>query len=86
MPNPYAQPAYVKPKSRLVAGLLGIFLGWLGIHRFYLGYPGVGVAQIIVSVLTFTTVGWLWGFIEGVMILAGARTFQTDAFGVPLTD
>src|SRR5258707_374960 len=32
-------------KSKLVAGLLGIFLGGLGVHRFYLGYIGIGIAQ-----------------------------------------
>ena len=36
-------------KSKLVAGLLGIFLGGLGIHNFYLGYTGKGVAQILLS-------------------------------------
>src|SRR5579864_5567094 len=33
----YAAPQ----KSRLTAGLLGIFLGWLGVHRFYLGYTAI---------------------------------------------
>lgn len=36
-------------KSKLTAGLLGIFLGGLGIHNFYLGYTGKGIAQICLS-------------------------------------
>ncbi len=60
-PNPYAPQALapygVDPytglpysdKSKLVAGLLQIFLGGLGIGRFYLGNPGMAIAQILVT-------------------------------------
>lgn len=71
-------------KSKMVAGLLGIFLGGLGIHRFYLGYTGIGIAQIVVTVLT-CGFGSLWGFIEGILILCG-NTITTDAAGRPLKD
>ena len=36
-------------KSRVTAGLLGIFLGGLGIHKFYLGYNRAGIIMILVS-------------------------------------
>ena len=83
-PGPYGQP-YVEQKSRLVAGLLGIFLGGLGIHRFYLGHIGLGVVQLVLSLVTFG-VASLWGFIEGIMILCGAQVFRADARGVPLKE
>ena len=69
-------------KSRLTAGLLGIFFGGWGIHRFYLGYTGLGVIQIVV---TLGTLGFasLWGFIEGILILTGTA-LQSDAEGRPL--
>lgn len=70
-------------KSKMAAGLLGIFLGGWGIHNFYLGYTGKGIAQILVTLLT-CGIGSLWGLIEGIMILAGSIT--TDANGVPLKD
>ena len=35
--------------------MLGIFLGMLGIHNFYAGYGGKGVAQLLLTILT----GWL---------------------------
>lgn len=70
-------------KSRLAAGLFGLFLGWIGIHRFYLGYVGIGVVQIIVTFVTFG-VGGLWGFIEGIVILAGG--WKNDAKGIPLKE
>ena len=70
-------------KSKLVAGLLGIFLGGLGVHRFYLGFTGIGVAQILVSFFTCGLGAW-WGFIEGILILAGSM--NQDAEGRPLRD
>src|ERR1051326_3372790 len=72
---PPAMPPLVHPvdlrKSKLVAGLLGIFLGGLGVHRFYLGYIGMGIIQIVVTVLT-CGIGHFWGLIEGILILAGS--------------
>jgi hypothetical protein len=71
------------PRSRLVAGLLGVLLGGFGVHRFYLGYPRQGVLMVLVTVLTMG-VGALWGLVEGVLILVGASGFRSDANGVPL--
>ncbi len=56
-------------KSKRTAGLLGVFLGAFGVHRFYLGYTGIGIAQIAVSLVTCTIGGAIWGFIEGLCIL-----------------
>jgi hypothetical protein len=88
-PVPNSAYGYSQPKSKLAAGLLGIFLGGLGIHRFYLGYTTIGVIQLVLTVFlgifTFGLVG-LWGFIEGIMILAGANFFRQDAKGMPLRD
>src|SRR4029079_13139054 len=72
----------VGAKSRVVAGLLGIFLGSIGAHRFYLGYTGVGLLMLFLSVggvfLGFLCVPGLscglvhlWGIIEGVICLLG---------------
>lgn len=69
-------------KSKMTAGLLGIFLGGLGIHNFYLGYTGKAIAQIVLS-LCFG-VGAIWGLIEGIMILTGS--INKDANGIPLKD
>ncbi len=58
-------------KSRSTAGYLGIFLGPIGAHRFYLGYNGMGILQIAVTFLT--VVGALWGIYEGMTILWGSK-------------
>ena len=70
-------------KSKLTAGLLGIFLGSLGIHNFYLGYTGKAIAQIVLSLCGFG-IGGIWGLIEGIMILCGS--INKDAKGNPLKD
>lgn len=67
-------------KSKIAAGLLGIFLGGLGVGRFYTGHIGLGVAQLVVTLVTFGF-GSLWGFIDGIIMLASN---PTDAEGRPL--
>ena len=79
---PYADP---QAKSKIVAGLLGIFLGGFGVHRFYLGFTKIGVIQIIVTILT-CGIGSLWGFVEGIMYLIGAGSYTVDATGRPLRE
>lgn len=56
-------------KSRVLAGILGIFLGGIGAHRLYLGFYWMALAQIAVTLIT-GGFGLLWGFTEGVLILA----------------
>jgi TM2 domain-containing membrane protein YozV len=86
-PYPGYPMGYVDPlaKSKVAAGLLGIFLGGFGVHRFYLGYTKIGIIQIIVTVFT-CGIGALWGFVEGILYLAGANGWTTDATGRPLSD
>ncbi|MFJ9370285.1 TM2 domain-containing protein [Nocardia sp. NPDC101769] len=69
-------------KTKMVAGLLGIFLGSFGAGRFYLGYTKIGVAQIAVTWLT-CGLGAFWPLIDAVMMLTGK---VPDAEGRPLRD
>lgn len=76
-------------KSKMAAGLLGIFLGSLGIHNFYLGYTKKAVTQLLICLLgsciaVGPIVAGIWGLVEGIQILCGKIT--TDANGVPLVD
>ncbi|MBI5215723.1 MAG: TM2 domain-containing protein [Ignavibacteriae bacterium] len=86
-----ALPIYEQAdKSKIAAGLLGIFLGGLGIHRFYLGYTNIAVAQLILGLLGIVTCGitsvasCIWGLVDGIMILTGS--LNRDAQGRPLKD
>ena len=83
-----AQPVPAEAqKSKMAAGLLGIFLGGLGVHNFYLGYTGKAVAQLLISVLscgTLAIASEIWGLVEGIQILTGS--INKDAKGIPLKD
>lgn len=74
-------------KSKMAAGLLGIFLGGLGVHNFYLGYTGKAVAQLLISLLScgfLAFISSIWGLIEGILILTGS--ISVDGNGNPLRD
>ncbi len=53
-------------EKKIVAGILGILLGWLGIHKFYLGYTKEGIIQIL---LNLVCVAGIIGIIEGIIYL-----------------
>lgn len=83
--------AYVKDmrpvKYRILAGILGLLLGWLGVHRFYLGFYSIGLAQIVFTMVTLMLgfgvgFGVVWGFMEGFLLLTGH--IHKDAKGRPL--
>ncbi|MFE2356200.1 TM2 domain-containing protein [Streptomyces parvulus] len=64
---PYGYDPYGRPysdKSKIVAGVLQLFLGSFGIGRFYVGSVGIGVAQL----LTCGGLG-IWALIDGIMYL-----------------
>jgi TM2 domain-containing membrane protein YozV len=94
MPYPSPQGAYgayggvdqygrpLSDKSKIAAGLLGIFLGGFGVGRFYLGYTTIGILQIVVTFITLG-IGSLWGFIDGIIIITGG---VPDAQGRRLRD
>ena len=80
-------PAGYAQKSKLVAGILGILIGGLGIHNFYLGFTKKALIQLLVSLCT-CGIGALpmqiWGLIEGIQYLTGS--IAVDANGVILKD
>lgn len=78
--QPYAQAA-PNTKDHVAAGLLAIFLGSLGIHKFYLGYNTAGFIMLAVTiiggVLTFSLASWvIWviAIIEGILYLTKSQT------------
>ncbi|WP_437027026.1 TM2 domain-containing protein [Streptomyces sp. enrichment culture] len=70
--DPYGRP--MSDKSKIVAGILQLFLGSFGIGRFYVGSVGVGIAQL----LTCGGLG-IWALIDGIMYLVSND--RTDAQG-----
>jgi TM2 domain-containing membrane protein YozV len=53
-------------RSRLAAALFAIFLGGLGIHKFYLGRTGMGILYLV---FCWTAIPSIVGFIEGIVLL-----------------
>lgn len=61
-PYPKAQPE----NKKIIAGVLAIVLGGLGIHKFILGYTQEGIIQLLIGLCG---VGYLIGIIEGIIYL-----------------
>lgn len=83
--QPYQQPYYgaqvVQTKDHVAAGLLAIFLGSFGVHKFYLGYNSAGFVMLAVSIVgSLLTLGiaagvmCVIGFIEGIIYLVKSQT------------
>ncbi|RDB61340.1 TM2 domain-containing protein [Gordonibacter sp. 28C] len=79
--QPYYQQPVIATKDHVAAGLLGIFLGALGIHKFYLGYNTAGFIMLAVTILgslfTFGLAGgvmWVIGIIEGILYLTKSQS------------
>ena len=61
-----------RASNKIVAGIFGIVLGGLGIHKFILGYTGTGLIMLLVSVLScfiLAPIMHLIGLIEGIIYL-----------------
>ena len=75
-------------KSRITAGLLGILLGVVGAHRFYLGYKGLGWIMLLITAVSLGQAWFvpaIWGAIEGILYLVMRKGYwSVDAKHRPL--
>lgn len=75
--------------KKIAAGICGILLGALGVHKFILGYTTEGLIMLLVSLLTCGvggTVMWVIGLAEGIIYLTKTdeefvRTYITNKKG-----
>ncbi len=90
----YINAPGMSTRSKIVAGLFGIFLGMFGVHNFYLGNTGKAVGQLLLtifgSILFFIgpVASAVWGLVEGVQILGShpGSHWHQDADGLQLQD
>lgn len=70
-------------KSKTIAGILGIVLGWLGAHKFYLGYTKEGFIMLACTIVGMflifpTIIVAIIGVVEGIIYLTkDENTFQS---------
>lgn len=69
-------------RRRIVFAMLGIFLGFLGVHNFYAGYTRIGILQLVLTglaaLLGFNLIfTWVWALVEVLFV-------HTDSRGAPL--
>ena len=86
----YTVPLGYPQKSRIAAALLAFLFGTFGVHNFYLGHTGRGVAQLLLSTIGVVLCGlgpiitFIWCIYEGIQLLKD--TVPTDGHGIPFID
>lgn len=76
------QVAHNPENKKMLAGILGIIFGYLGVHKFILGYTKEGVIQLVATMVTCGLAGII-GFIEGIIYLTKSdeEFYQTYQVG-----
>ena len=74
VPPPIAPPSAIasRASNKIPAGVCGILLGGLGVHKFILGYTGAGLVMLLATILTCGIAGvvlHIIGLIEGIIYL-----------------
>ena len=90
--QPFAQQGMMQQvatgsRTKLVTLLLAFLAGSLGIHNFYLGKTGLGIAQLLITVLTFgfgAIITGPWALVEGILAMT-SPSFR-DGDGLALSD
>lgn len=79
------QPIVIRSQKEVgIAYVLWLFLGTLGVHRFYLGHNGTGATQLVLTVIGWATaiilvgfallaIVWVWVIVDAFLIPAMTR-------------
>lgn len=71
-PPPKRKEKEISEKSAVTAALLALFLGFYGVHNFYLGYKSKAVIQLILGIsLVGCFISGVWGIAEAIMLFSG---------------
>ncbi|HIS39361.1 MAG TPA: NINE protein [Candidatus Aphodovivens avistercoris] len=83
--QPFTPPSYARQpvvtKDHVAAGLLALFLGVFGVHKFYLGYNTAGFVMLAITILgSLLTIGiasivmWVISLVEGIIYLSKSQS------------
>ncbi|MEZ4959720.1 MAG: NINE protein [Saprospiraceae bacterium] len=70
-------------KDKNAAGILALFLGWMGFHRFYLGQTGLGVVYLI---FCWFPLIWIVAFVDAISLFAMDQARFDQKYNSPHTD
>ena len=78
-PNPYQEAN----SKKILAGILALFLGHLGIHKFVLGYNNEGIILLVLGLIGYATacllVGYIILFVTGIIGLVEGIIYLTKS-------
>ena len=77
--NENGNPVPTQESKRILAGILAILIGSIGVHKFILGYTKEGIIQLVVSVITCGIAGII-PFIEGIIYLTKSDQEFIDTY------
>lgn len=82
------KPLRTEPRRRMIAVILAVFTGFLGLHNFYLGHTKTAVLQVTLSVVSMgllAVISLLWAWYEAAnFVLSSERKWRVDGLGIPM--
>lgn len=82
------KPLRTEPRRRMIAVILAVFTGFLGLHNFYLGHTKTAVLQLTLSVVSMgllAVISLLWAWYEAAnFVLSSERKWRVDGLGIPM--
>ena len=82
------KPLRTEPRRRMIAVILAVFTGFLGLHNFYLGHTKTAVLQLTLSVASMgllAVISLLWAWYEAAnFALSSERKWRVDGLGIPM--
>lgn len=57
-------------RNKTAAGLFALFLGWAGVHRFYLGQVGLGILYVFLTIVSFAIIPTFVGIIDAIVLFS----------------
>lgn len=71
-PPPKPAGKEISEKNAMLAAVLALFVGFYGVHNFYLGYKSRAIFQLILTLTVFGAfISGIWAIVESIMLFTG---------------